>query len=652
MSRIMNISSRILVSLIFVVSFFSCSGYEGIGDGNMVLMDYPVNLTTGTGADTRLGVDGLALAWDVNDILKITAVATDGSSAVSELNVYQIDENDPSCASFSGFVSLLAPPQDCYFLYPNSAATSFNQTSGRVKIQYNSQTGRHEPMMYAKAVYDESGMHVDLKHAGAVLQLDVQIPDLASITFAGNNLENIYPVEVDAETGETFSTNEVGVQITVPVQAEGPTYICVPPVKLEDGFSLICSKAGGSYIVKTFSSDGSLDGGYDFSDKVGSLIPITLSGEFEAFSITATSLSGNHTKNGNLISGTEVKFNMNRTGASNKIIEEWGANLLNAAGQVVRTISYTNQTPISGQSVRMNVANNWKLLPAGEYIFTPYYKMYGQVVTLPSQILNLADPGVKVTLNGSTSHDKYLSGNVSGANSHTNTLIEGVSVTTNLDLSIIDSRDLILDKSSKGAGTWSSGTASYGNFTMTEFRSYACSATVKVGNLTFTDSRDFHITGLPIEVDFTSTNPNNFNPSWILIGNMKYSDSRVNYVGPTASEATGALVTPKFWTANSSIVVKTSFYSCGKNVDFKLFGKVLDKEAYLDIYVGSCAAAPSSVSMGSRVVRSDYKTSYSNGEYLDWTGDITLNSSKPSLMYSATSTLYDKALYKVRVHYY
>ena len=651
MNRCSYIFFKVFSWIALALSLSSCLGIDEVGvDGNIVT-EYPVKLSAGSYLDTRISHDNLSMAWQQSDTLKITAVASDESSATSKISIYHIDDNDASCASFAGFVSMLSQPQECFFMYPASAVTSYNASTGRVRFQYNQQTGRHEPMMYAKAAYDREGMYVEMKHAGAILQLTVSVDDLKSITFAGNKLENIYPIEIDPVNHKAYSTSEIGVQITVPVQNDGPTYICVPPVKLEKGFSLICTRDDGAYMVKSFSSDGSLSGGYDFSDKVGSLIPIEVSGDFENFHISADGLSGEHTKNGNLLTGTLVQFKMNKSGAPNKLFEEWGANLLNSNGEVVRTISYTNTTQITGQSVAMNVANNWKLLPAGDYIFTPYYKIYGQQTTLPSQLLTITDPGVSVKITGNTSYDKYKAGNVSGANSHTNTLIEGLAVSTNLDLSIVDSRDLKIDDSSIGAGTWSSGTMSFGNLTKTEFKTYECKATITVGNLTFTASRDFHITGLPIEVNFSNLNPTNLTPSWSMIGEIKYSDNRVNFVNGTTSAKQGALVTPKFWTVNSSLIVKTSFDACGMNVDFKLFGKVIDQAAYLDIYMGACAANASSVSLGSNVVRSEYKTSYSSGDYRDWSGNITLTSSKPSIMYAANSMLYDKAMYKVRVHY-
>ena len=635
MNRGIYIALRSLLGLAIGLSVLSCSGFElgGFEDNSG---DYRINVTARSSADTRIAHNELELSWDQNDALKIVAVASDGSYANSELAVYQIDENNRSCASFSGFVSMLSQPQECYFLYPSSASTSYNSSTGRVKFQYNLQTGRHEPMMYAKTVYDPDGMAVDMKHVGSVLQLSVQIPEVTTITFAGNNLENIYPVEVNPESGEIFLSTEIGVQISVPVQTDGPTYICVPPVKLEKGFSLICSKADGTYLVKSFSSDGSLSGGYDFSSKVGSLIPITLTGEFETFQVSATELSGNHTKNGNLLSGTEISFKMNKSGASNKLIEEWGANLLNSNGQVVRTVKYTNATPIVGQSVKMEVANNWKLLPAGEYVFTPYYKMYGQYVTLASQIINVADPGVVVNIVGNTSYDKYLAGNVSGANGHTNTLIEGVAVSTNLDNSIIDSKDFIFDGSSLGSGTWTSGTMTFGNLTRTELRAYSSQTTVKVGNLTFNASRVFHITGLPLVADFTVSSQ-----GWGILGEKaKHDGNRIFFESKIISKVNHAVVSPALYIPGSSLNVLTyADISCKKD------GQTL--------YVNSCVSSSQNIAVsGSTTISIAKQSSLNSVGYIKSNQSIALTSAKPSLMFAATTPAsYGIALHKIKVEY-
>ena len=496
---------RILLNLLIAMYAVSaCTGIDGFIEEGTESANYPVTLSAAHPyADTRISVNGTAVAWEQDDRIQLTAVSADNSTGTAELTWFSgVDGKDGHTAAFSGFVSMTSAPQDCYFVYPVESSTVIDAATGKMTLYYNSQSGRHEPFMYAKTAYDENGIFARLVHVGAVLEFDVQIDDVAQISFAGNRLETLSPVIVDAQTGDISFTSQSNVQITVPVQKEGKTYIAVPPVNLEKGFSIICSNSDGSRsMIKTFSSDGGFGSGYDFTSKVGHIIPITLTGTLESYSVTSSLPVVEHTKKGGLLTGTAVRFTMNKVGVSDKLIEEWGATLVNSDGMVVRDLKYTNADPMRGNEVVMNVTNNWKLLPAGTYTFTPYYMIYGQRISLNSQNVTVSDPGIRLTLNGQTSYDKYKAGNVSGANSHTNTKIEGISVSTNVDLSLIDSYSASLsdengNNADLGNPSVSSGTeviASYGDKTRTKFQAYRFKASIKVGAITV--SQLFHECG-------------------------------------------------------------------------------------------------------------------------------------------------------------
>ena len=209
MNRYMRILSKVISWIVLALLVTSCLGIDEMGVDVNVPRKYPVKLLAGAYMDTRIAHDDLSLTWQQTDTLKIAAVAADGTYSTSKIGIYSIDAGDASCASFAGFVSMLSQPQDCFFVYPASAATSYNSAKGRVKFQYNQQTGCHDPMMYAKVAYNEDGMSVVMKHAGAILQISVNVPDLQSITFAGNKLENIYPVEIDPADDKIYFSNEV-----------------------------------------------------------------------------------------------------------------------------------------------------------------------------------------------------------------------------------------------------------------------------------------------------------------------------------------------------------------------------------------------------------------------------------------------------------
>lgn len=639
MNRFSVISILALTLMSLVLS--SCLGMDEPVGVTPSVTEYPVTVSASSGVDSRISADGLSLAWERDDTLKISAVAADATIGTSDLTVYQIDEENPREASFTGFVSMLQTPQYCNFMYPATMATSTDPATGRIKFQYNSQTGRHEPFLYARAAYDPDGMAVSMKHAGAVLEITVDIPDISTITFAGNRLENLYPMEIDPETGNTFFSSEIGMQITVPVQKEGKTYICVPPVNLPQGFSLICSKSDNTSMIKTFSSDGTLTGGYDFSSKVGSIIPVTLDGPYEKFDVSVSDIAGTHTRNNQLLTGTAVTFRVSKTGSSNKIIEEWGARLLNSEGEQVRSVLFTNQNPISGQTVIMEVDNNWRLLPAGQYTLMPYYKIYGQTVTLGSKPLEISDPEIWVRINGQTSYDKYKANDITGANSHSSSIIEGVSVSTNLDASLISWSAVFDGTNLTNAYPTSSATEhnlSFGNISRTEYGAYEFNVSISVPNLEpFTASRVFHITGLPYEIDFAAGRPTD----WGELGIVEYSDSRYTYKNAGLSNKDGAVVSPAFKSPQNDVKVKVYADVCRKNKE--------------NLYVKTCAEGASSISYGSAYVEPHSISlvgSLAAKGYKECNAIFTLTDAEPALMFAAkTSWSNHIGLYKIKIEY-
>lgn len=550
-------------SALVMLAVSACTGLGDTEDAD-VCREYPVLLSADVPEpSTRMSVDGTVTGWESGDRIQITAVSAGGSAATSELTWFSnVEGKDSHFASFSGFVTMNEAPQDCYFIYPVKASTSVDVSGGNVTLYMNGQSGLHEPFMYAYAPYDESGIHAKMNHVGAMLEMEVKMPEVTQITFAGNRLEKLSPVIVDPKTGEVSFSSEANVQITVPVNPEGKTYISVPPVNLEKGFSLICSNADATRsMIRSFSSDGGLESGYDFSQKAGQIIPIVLDGELVSYSVTSTAPVVEHTKtSAGLLNGTSVKFTMSKSGVPDKMIEEWGATLVNSDGVTVRKTSYTNADPIRGGEVTMAVANDWKLLPAGQYTFTPYYIIYGQKISMSeaAKTINIPDPGVKLEIHGKTSYDKYLAGDIDGANSHTSTLIEGVAVTANVDLSIIDLYSATLDGADMGDASVTSTDevrAEYGNLTKTEFKAHDLVATIKVGAAEFTSTRSFHITGLPYSVRFDG---NAMQTTWT---NYNITLAQDHYMFPVG---TSYIVSPRFHApADMNVSSTMSAYAYG-----------------------------------------------------------------------------------------
>lgn len=523
MKGLMRIINIVVAAALSAAFFMSCS-YEESETG--IMKDYPVCLTADSPA-TKLALYGHDLSWEENDRIRITATASDNDSGTAELTVYSIDESDNGKAVFSGFVNMASQPVNCYFTYPASnTIIDTDPSTGKITAYLTKQTGFHQPFFYGYSEYNDAGMPVSLNHIGAMLEINVSASEVAFISFLGNEKEVLSPVIVDPMTGKYESPSQPNVQITVPRQ-NGNTYILVPPFLFKKGFTLILSDAQGKSMFKSYSSDGTLDGGYDFSDKKGHLVHIDITddfiplgsldeeGQFNPSGLEISEFKFVHNTSGELLSGTDVSFKLSKSGAPDKLIEAWGAELIryekDEQGKdvkvVYRSVEFTNTAPNFGTSITMTPSDGWKLLPEGTYLLAPYYYMYGVKRSLSTEKLDVTDPGVSITINGTTSYDKYKAGQESQANLHAFSLIDNVSVSINVHDSILDSFTASFNNGEvvKTKTNLSSGSVSFGDFTKTTYGSYPLSVNLKIGNLNISDKRDFVITGLPYSINLNVT---------------------------------------------------------------------------------------------------------------------------------------------------
>ena len=613
------------------------------------LKEYPILLHVTGSEETKITNSQNTLSWESDDIIQLTAIANGieqaDTIAVTELQCFTIDENNSSKASFSGFVSLRNAPRDCYFTYPAGAAMSVDPSSGLVKAIYAQQDGTHKPFLYGKSEYPEdptAGMNVGLHHIGAVLELDIKVDGVTKVSFVGNKLEKLSPISINPDDHSLLMPNEAVTQITVPVQSEGKTYLFVPPVNLERGFSLICSNADATkYFIKSYSGSGA-NGGYDFSSlaKRGTMIPLEVDGEFVNFSVTTTDLTYTHNKNtDNLLTGTSVYFKMNLTGSSNKLIEGWGADLYDSDRVKIRSISSEAKIP-NGEIVMEDNENARPLLKRGKYTLAPYYIMYGSKISLDSQNIDIADSGAFIEVDGITSYDKYKNNNLGDPNELSKRLtIEGIKVSTNVDLSIMKNYSVTLGGTSLGnynSLTIKDGvmTAIYANQTKSEFGTYQIKASFDIGNLNFVARKDCHITGLPYTADFAEGNPTGWTPAWGFVS-ASYSNARVVLRGKSAVR------TPKFYIPETTIEVLT-YSDCRHNVTGSW-----GRKGTATLYIASCAAGATNIPNEETSLVFDTNYYQAAGSFDDVSGfdrkgylicntSLTLSTSKPSLMFSTS----------------
>ena len=463
---------------------------------------------------------------------------------------------------------------------------------------------------------------------------------MCSLAFFGNQFEDMYPLYIDPSDGSYTKSDEMGYQIQVPVQREGLTYICVPPVKLEDGFSIVLVDESGNQMIRSFS-DGTT-GGYDFTGKKGYIIPITISGVFSEFGVSYSDLSYGHTYKDNLLSGTAVTFKMEKSGTPNTRIQEWGATLVDSQGKIVRSFKSNDGSALSGALVTLNTVDNYKLLTAGEYTFSPYYKIYGQTVTLGSETITIPDPGVKITLGGYTSYDKYVADSIDVANNCANDTIYKVTASINVHSDIINSYAATLDGEALKASSVSGSEVSFGNLTRDVFKSYPYKVTVNVGNLTFENSREFHITGLPMETDFTG---GSLPSGWGLYNGAKYSDSRVTFVGGFDGWHNGV----------SSSAKSPSFYLPG-DISVITYADVCCKNGDVVLYVKECTSNDNSPITEGNKIQPHKISGLSSLEakgYVSIGASATMSGDNKAIMFTAydVPSAYNCGLYKVKIQY-
>ena len=652
-----NMQLRSCAAVVLASVLSACTGIGPMLPSDTdIMQDYPVTLTVSQDEMTKIGLSGNSLLWETGDQIQLTAV-TDGievsdTIATSVLKVFDIDKEDASKASFSGFVTLRSEPKSCYFTHPAGETMSVDAVKGTVKANYSSQDGTHKPFLYGKTEYAPEGMDVVLKHFGAVLEITVETPGVTHISLAGNKIEPLSPVIFNPEDDNIEKPTEAVTQITVPVQKEGKTYIFVPPVNFEKGFSLVCSDGTKeNFFVKSFS-DGT-NGGYDFSSERGAKIPLTISGEFKQFAVTSSDLTIVHSRNDDgLLTGTTVSFKMSKTGSPDKLIDSWGATLTDAKGNVVRT--YSSEAAITDSTVTMDVSAGDIFLEAGAYTFTPYFYMYGKPVSLENQVVTktINDPGIVLNINGSTSYDKYKAGNVTGANSHANTLLSGLSVSTNVaadvisdfSYSLVGDDKTVIDVSNPSVEVADSSTiASFEDKTCSEFQGYTMSASITVGNIKKEATRVFHITGLPYEVNFMDGDNN----SWSKLGVAEHSDNRITFkgLGSWGGDKKAAIVSPSFHVPESYYVT-TSLDACYKG------------DKYISIKVS--APNPNVIEFGDVSVKTNVPEKNWIGTYKDLasmgygttSSSLTLTVNTPSLMYaSEPAEGYNLGIYQIKIEY-
>lgn len=234
--------------------------------------------------------------------------------------------------------------------------------------------------------------------------------------------------------------------------------------------------------------------------------------------------------NGELV-GTDVTFSNSYPGM------EWKAVVTDADGTEYRTIQGTG----SLSSTYSDNTEGWPYLPAGNYTATYYLVQDGQEPQKTgSRTFTVANPNLKVTVDGYTSYSKYLEGNVDAANACDAFTIYAPSAKMNVSPSLLSNSKYTYSLTTSLNGSPLSGAQSGNTFTYNNqtgktpsFEAYtiACSATFD--KTTATDSKNVYITGLPVTFApptqdtgwYVASNKVSWNDDNVQLGQMAGSGS-------------------------------------------------------------------------------------------------------------------------------
>lgn len=194
------------------------------------------------------------------------------------------------------------------------------------------------------------------------------------------------------------------------------------------------------------------------------------------------------------LTGTDVVFSNSYPGM------KWKAVVTNADGTEVRTIEGTGEL-----TSKYNSTNDWPYLPAGKYKAT-YSLVYedGTSKVASSREFMVPAPVLSLNVSGYTNYDRYLAGDIDGANALDGRTIYEPTVQLGVSGSLLTNKNYSYTFSYTYDGATSDVTAGSNTFTAETWTDqtvqadkHVLTATATFGGVTVSGRRDFIITGLP-----------------------------------------------------------------------------------------------------------------------------------------------------------
>ena len=212
-----------------------------------------------------------------------------------------------------------------------------------------------------------------------------------------------------------------------------------------------------------------------------------------------TQATAEHTKVGELLSGTKVMINVaSLTGTPAALITGWKAELQNQAGIIVRTFTGSG-APTQNSPAEMTLAGDWPYLPQGTYTLRSSLTLKtGELTAENVSTVEVPAPTFTVSATAYTSYNKYLAGEFDAANSCDGSTIYGMKAAP----SITDALQNNPNYTQSSALTLDGNAVSAGNAESQSWAAHTLNASYTFDGVTESGSETYHVTGLPYNISF------------------------------------------------------------------------------------------------------------------------------------------------------
>ena len=250
--------------------------------------------------------------------------------------------------------------------------------------------------------------------------------------------------------------------------------------------------------------------------------------------------------------GTDITLDYNLNGANASAIASWQVEV-KYNGSTIR--SYTGET----RPDKIDKTSDWPYIPQGSSIEANVKLKAGNVLSLTNCAFNLPQPDFSVSVTGTTSYDKYVAGDISGANAMNAETIENIGASLKIDDALLTNSNynasfaLTLDDAEIGSKNTPS-SITYSDQTKQEWKTYTLKAIANFDGIEQSATKDCYITGLPYKPT------NMIENDWKLASwNCKFENNAIQLGGVSGSgECTATLKKAFQMPSNTSVVISTN----------------------------------------------------------------------------------------------